>query len=114
MANDSRHAGIQNEELLSEVERILRVEIDLARPDDLAFLESQVPHIAAKIVSRLRSLGGLAEAPEGKDQEKGDEVLRRLLKTPPDPKGGKRGASAPRPGSHEETDQNHQDPKAGG
>lgn len=28
----------------------------------------------------------MADAPKDKDQEKGDEVLRRLLKTPPDPK----------------------------
>lgn len=31
----------------------------------------------------------MPEAPTDKDQEKGDEVLRRLLKTPPDPKTGK-------------------------
>lgn len=32
------------------------------------------------------------------DQEKGDEVLRRLLKTPPDPKTGKEGK---KDGDHE-------------
>jgi hypothetical protein len=31
----------------------------------------------------------MPEASKDKDQEKGDEVLRRLLKTPPDPKTGK-------------------------
>ena len=31
----------------------------------------------------------MSESPKDKDQEKGDEVLRRLLKTPPDPKTGK-------------------------
>jgi hypothetical protein len=31
----------------------------------------------------------MTETPKDKDQEKGDEVLRRLLKTPPDPKTGK-------------------------
>jgi hypothetical protein len=31
----------------------------------------------------------MSETPRDKDQEKGDEVLRRLLKTPPDPKIGK-------------------------
>jgi hypothetical protein len=31
----------------------------------------------------------MSETPKDKDQEKGDEVLRRLLKTPPDPKKGK-------------------------
>jgi hypothetical protein len=31
----------------------------------------------------------MAKKPKDKDQEKGDEVLRRLLKTPPDPKTGK-------------------------
>lgn len=29
------------------------------------------------------------------DEEKGDEVLRRLLKTPPDPKPGKQPAPVP-------------------
>lgn len=31
----------------------------------------------------------MSEPPKDKDQEKGDEVLRRLLKTPPDHKTGK-------------------------
>lgn len=31
----------------------------------------------------------MPDAPKDKDQEKGDEILRRLLKTPPDPKTGK-------------------------
>lgn len=31
----------------------------------------------------------MPENPKDEDQEKGDEVLRRLLKTPPDPKTGK-------------------------
>ncbi len=37
----------------------------------------------------LRWMLGMSKDPRDKDQEKGDEVLRRLLKTPPDPKGGK-------------------------
>jgi hypothetical protein len=32
----------------------------------------------------------MAKPPKDKDQEKGDEVLRRLLKTPPDPKDGRK------------------------
>jgi len=31
----------------------------------------------------------MRETPKDEKQEKGDEVLRRLLKTPPDPKTGK-------------------------
>ncbi|MCT7373437.1 hypothetical protein [Chelativorans salis] len=31
-----------------------------------------------------------SDTPKDKDHEKGDEILRRLLKTPPDPKGGKK------------------------
>lgn len=31
----------------------------------------------------------MTKTPKDKDQEKGDEVLRRLLKTPPDHKTGK-------------------------
>jgi hypothetical protein len=31
----------------------------------------------------------MSKTPKNKDQEKGDEVLRRLLKTPPDHKTGK-------------------------
>jgi hypothetical protein len=31
----------------------------------------------------------MPDAQKDKDQEKGDELLRRLLKTPPDPKTGK-------------------------
>jgi hypothetical protein len=31
----------------------------------------------------------MPDTPKDTDQEKGDEVLRRLLKTPPDPKTGK-------------------------
>jgi hypothetical protein len=37
----------------------------------------------------------MSEPPKDKDQEKGDEVLRRLLKTPPDPKTGKGKPVAP-------------------
>jgi hypothetical protein len=33
----------------------------------------------------------MSETPKDKDQEKGDEVLRRLLKTPPDPKKERKG-----------------------
>ena len=39
---------------LEQVEDILRQEIDLARPDDLAFLEFQVPRIAQRIVRLLQ------------------------------------------------------------
>lgn len=35
---------------LRRVESILREELDLAKPDDLAFLELQVPRIARRIV----------------------------------------------------------------
>jgi hypothetical protein len=38
----------------------------------------------------------MSETPKDKDQDKGDEVLRRLLKTPPDPKTG-RASSAKKP-----------------
>jgi hypothetical protein len=31
----------------------------------------------------------MPDTPKDKDQEKGDEVLRRLLKIPPEPKPGK-------------------------
>jgi hypothetical protein len=31
----------------------------------------------------------MSDIPEDNDEKKGDEVLRRLLKTPPDPKTGK-------------------------
>ena len=31
----------------------------------------------------------MTETPKDKDQEKGDEVLRRMFKTPPDHKAGK-------------------------
>ncbi len=55
----------------------------------------------------------MTDTPKDKDQEKGDEILRRLLKTPPDPKGGKRGAEAPRRRSDKEGDQDNQSPKAG-
>lgn len=37
------------------VEAIHREEIELARPDDLAFLEFQVPRIACRIASLLGS-----------------------------------------------------------
>ncbi|WP_292147161.1 hypothetical protein [Mesorhizobium sp.] len=44
----------------------------------------------------------MPKTPKDKDQEKGDEVLRRLLKTPPDHKTGK-GETAPK-GEQEKTD----------
>jgi hypothetical protein len=37
------------------IEDILRAQIDLAKPDDLAWLESQVRWIAGQIVARLCS-----------------------------------------------------------
>jgi hypothetical protein len=36
------------------------------------------------MVSTLGSGSDISDNPKDKDQEKGDEVLRRLLKTPPD------------------------------
>lgn len=72
MADSLKQPGQAGTEIYKEaVEAILREEIDLARPDDLAFLEFQVPHIARRIIDRLDLQDG------------------RLLKTPPDPKGGK-------------------------
>ena len=41
-------------------------------------------------------MGSMSDTDKKTDQEKGDEVLRRLLKAPPDPKTGK---GAPRNGS---------------
>ena len=37
----------------------------------------------------------MPDTPKDKDQEKGDKVLRRLLKTPPEPKSGKGKPIAP-------------------
>ena len=42
---------------ISEIESILLAEVYLAKPDDLAFLESQVPNIAYRIAYRLGLLG---------------------------------------------------------
>lgn len=55
MDTDSRQAGTRlkitemSERQISEIERILYEQIELAKPDDLAFLESQVPMIAEKL-----------------------------------------------------------------
>ena len=38
------------------IEAVLREQLDLAKPDDLAFLESQVPYIAGCIMHRLGSI----------------------------------------------------------
>ena len=51
----SGDAGAPNQ-LIAGVQAILREEINLAKPDDLAFLESQVPRIASRIVD-LPGLG---------------------------------------------------------
>jgi hypothetical protein len=52
----------------------------------------------------------MSEPPKDKDQEKGDEILRRLLKTAPDPKAKplikKRRAEARRPPVSEEDREN--------
>jgi hypothetical protein len=37
----------------------------------------------------------MSESPKDKDQEKGDEVLRRLLKTPPNHRVGKKPINRP-------------------
>jgi hypothetical protein len=42
----------------------------------------------------------MSDTPKDNDQEKGDEVLRRLLKTPPDPKTGK--GEKPKKGTDDE------------
>ncbi|MBU0831949.1 MAG: hypothetical protein KKH33_06145 [Alphaproteobacteria bacterium] len=39
----------------------------------------------------------MADRAQKTDEEKGDEVLRRLLKTPPDPKPGKQPVPVPVP-----------------
>jgi hypothetical protein len=46
----------------------------------------------------------MPEDPKDKDQEKGDEVLRRLLKTPPDPKKEKRRDESRRPPLKEDSE----------
>lgn len=59
MADSLKQPGQAGTEKYKEaVEAILREEIGLARPDDLAFLESQVPRIASRIVIRLCSQDG--------------------------------------------------------
>ncbi|MBZ9919272.1 hypothetical protein LB517_19015 [Mesorhizobium sp. BR1-1-12] len=59
---------------------------------------------------KMHFVGGLdmVESQRDEDQEKGDEVLRRLLKTPPDHKVGKKPVNRPltkagakrKPGGH--------------
>ena len=55
MLPDSGQAGAKENEIRA-IEEILREEIRLAWPDDLAFLKFQVPDIACQIVLRLDSL----------------------------------------------------------
>lgn len=50
----------------------------------------------------------MSDTDKNKDQEKGDEVLRRLLKTPPDPKKKKDDGKSRRP------QPSHQDLENGG
>jgi hypothetical protein len=38
----------------------------------------------------------MSDTSNDKDREKGDEILRRLLKTPPDPKAGKGAKKLPK------------------
>ena len=49
--SDSGQAGVS---FADGVEAILRQWLELAKPDDLAFLESQAPTIAAEIAALLR------------------------------------------------------------
>lgn len=43
-------------DMVEAVKAILLQEIDLAKPDDLAFLEFQVPRIAERIADRLMAM----------------------------------------------------------
>ncbi|WP_139832267.1 hypothetical protein [Mesorhizobium australicum] len=60
--------------------------------------------------SRARDVGDNS-TPDA-DEQSFNETLKRMLKTPPEPKKGKREAEAPRPRSGEEGDQNGKSPKA--
>lgn len=56
MQDDSRQAGTSAEKIEGmkmAVAAILKAEIGLAKPEDLGFLESQVPYIAAQVVETI-------------------------------------------------------------
>ena len=51
-------SGINLKVAAVEIEKILLEQIELAKPDSLAFLEFQVPYIAGRIVRYFDSLHG--------------------------------------------------------
>ena len=51
MEDENRAKGV--DAMKSAVAAILRAEIDLANPEDLGFLESQVPYIASQVVETI-------------------------------------------------------------
>ena len=53
-SNSDRLALQPDKDAVEAVKKILLEEIELAKPDDLAFLEWQVPSIAGRIVRSFR------------------------------------------------------------
>lgn len=56
MTNQNREvevSEVRRLDLREFIEEVLMEQIDLSRPDDLAFLESQVPYIAGCIIHHL-------------------------------------------------------------
>lgn len=53
--------ALNPEQAVQIIEKALREQIELAKPDDVAFLEFQAPRIAAVIAARLGWLDGPLE-----------------------------------------------------
>lgn len=54
-------SALSPEEAVAIIERALMEQIELAKPDDVAFLEFQAPRIASVIAARLGWLDGPLE-----------------------------------------------------